>query len=168
MKVSGFTYVRNAIKFDYMVIESIHLIMPNCDEIIVAVGNSDDETLDFFKKNDSLKIKIIETIWDITLSDSDWAIYVKANKVFLKKELPKIQTGMENLLSDTMVVGLLFRYVNYSGDFDYKADLHKMWHHNKWMEKKSKRLTSSITQTLITRFAVRENRQKCWKNEANG
>jgi glycosyltransferase involved in cell wall biosynthesis len=45
MKVSGFTIVRNAIKYDYPIIEAITSILPICDEVIVAVGNSDDDTL---------------------------------------------------------------------------------------------------------------------------
>jgi hypothetical protein len=45
MKVSGFTFVRNAIKFDYPIVEAITSILPVCDEMIVAVGNSDDDTL---------------------------------------------------------------------------------------------------------------------------
>ena len=46
MKVSGFTFVRNAIKYDYPIVEAIQSILPLCDEVIVAVGNSDDGTLD--------------------------------------------------------------------------------------------------------------------------
>ena len=45
MKVTGFTIIRNALKFDYPVVEAITSILPLCDEFIVAVGNSEDETL---------------------------------------------------------------------------------------------------------------------------
>ena len=60
MKVAGFTIIRNAIKFDYPVVEAITSILPICDEFVVAVGNSDDETLQLIKQIDSPKIKIFE------------------------------------------------------------------------------------------------------------
>ena len=45
MKISGFTIVRNAVKYNYPAVESILSILPLCDEFIVNVGDSDDETL---------------------------------------------------------------------------------------------------------------------------
>ena len=45
MKVSGFTFIRNAIKYDYPIVEAIQSILPLCDEVVVAVGNSEDDTL---------------------------------------------------------------------------------------------------------------------------
>ena len=38
MKVSGFTFIRNAIKLDYPIVEAIQSILPLCDEVIVAVA----------------------------------------------------------------------------------------------------------------------------------
>ena len=64
MKLSAFTFVRNAVKYDYPVLESIKSILPVVDEFIVAVGNSEDDTLALIKSIDSPKIKIIETVWD--------------------------------------------------------------------------------------------------------
>ncbi|MBM3912615.1 MAG: glycosyltransferase family 2 protein, partial [Sphingomonadales bacterium] len=45
MKVSGFTFIRNAVLLDYPILEAIRSILPLCDEIVVAVGKSEDETL---------------------------------------------------------------------------------------------------------------------------
>ncbi|MCS7085789.1 MAG: glycosyltransferase family 2 protein, partial [Bacteroidia bacterium] len=42
MTVGGFTIVRNAVKYDYPFIEAIRSILPICDQMIVAVGDSDD------------------------------------------------------------------------------------------------------------------------------
>ena len=44
MKVCGFTFIRNAIRFDYPIVEAITSVLPMCDEFIVLVGNSDDNT----------------------------------------------------------------------------------------------------------------------------
>ena len=45
MKVCGFTIIRNAIKYGYPVAESIRSILPICDKVVVAVGESEDDTL---------------------------------------------------------------------------------------------------------------------------
>ena len=62
MKVSGFSFIRNAIKYDYPVVEALTSILPLCDEVVVAVGKSDDETLALVKNIHPSKIKIIETV----------------------------------------------------------------------------------------------------------
>ena len=45
MKIAGFTFIRNAVKNDYAIVEAITSILPICDEFVVAVGKSDDDTL---------------------------------------------------------------------------------------------------------------------------
>jgi hypothetical protein len=35
MKVCGFTIIRNAIKYDYPVVEAIQSVLPLCDKFIV-------------------------------------------------------------------------------------------------------------------------------------
>lgn len=144
MKVSGFTFVRNAVKYDYPITEAIRSIMPVCDEIIVAVGNSDDDTYGLIKSINSEKVKIIETIWDDNLreggqvlavetnkaldaisKDSDWAFYIQADEVFSEKDLGAIKSTMEKYKDDKQVEGLLFKHINFFGSYDYIADSHK-------------------------------------------
>jgi len=57
MFVSGFTFVRNAIKFDYPIVESITSILDLCDEVVVMVGNSEDSTRELIQNINSDKIK---------------------------------------------------------------------------------------------------------------
>jgi len=59
MKISGFSFIRNAIKFDYPIRESILSILPLVDEYVIAVGNSDDDTRKLVSdiKSDKIKIK---------------------------------------------------------------------------------------------------------------
>ena len=52
MKVTGFTFIRNAVKYDYPVVEAIKSILPICDDFVVAVGNSVDNTLDLIRNID--------------------------------------------------------------------------------------------------------------------
>ncbi len=66
MMISGFTIVRNAVKFHYPIVESITSILPICDEFVVNVGDSDDGTLELIRSINSPKIRIIQTQWDMT------------------------------------------------------------------------------------------------------
>ena len=58
MKVCGFTFIRNAVRFDYPIVEAITSVLPMCDEFIVLVGNSDDNTRNLIERIGSDKIKI--------------------------------------------------------------------------------------------------------------
>jgi hypothetical protein len=148
MKVSGFTFVRNAVKFDYPIVESILSILPICDEMIVAVGNSEDETLQLIQAIDSPKIKIIETIWDERLKeggkvlaietdkafaaispDSDWAFYLQGDEVVHEKYLPIIQKEMLDNIDQEKVEGLLLKYIHFYGSYQYVADS-RQWYRN--------------------------------------
>jgi hypothetical protein len=138
MKVSGFTFVRNAIKFDYPIVEAISSILPLCDELVVAVGNSDDDTLALIKSIPSTKIRIIETIWDDSLriggrvlaaetdkafkaiaSDSDWAFYIQGDEILHEKYISVVKEAMELYKDDVLVDGLLFNYKHFYGSYDY-------------------------------------------------
>ena len=138
MKVSGFTFIRNAVKNDYPVAEAITSILSLCDEFIVALGNSDDQTEDLIKAINSPKIKIINTIWDDSLraggavfaaqtdiafnaisTDSDWAFYIQGDECVHEDYLPVIKKEMENNLADPGIEGLLFKYLHFYGSYDY-------------------------------------------------
>ena len=137
MKVSGFTVIRNAIKYDYPIVEAILSILPLCDEVVVAVGNSDDNTLELIQNIDP-KIRIIETIWDDSLreggrvlavetdkayaaisADSDWAFYIQGDEVIHEKYHPVILAAMQKYKGDLKVEGLLFNYKHFYGSYDY-------------------------------------------------
>lgn len=137
MKVSGFTFIRNAIKYDYPIVEAIQSILPLCDEVVVAVGNSEDETLALIQNIDP-KIRVIETIWDDNLreggrtlaletdkayaaisEDSDWAFYIQGDEVLHERYLPVIKEAMLAYKDDQKVDGLLFNYKHFYGSYDY-------------------------------------------------
>src|SRR5271165_1640619 len=109
MKISGFTIVRNAVKFSYPVLESIRSILPICDEFIVNVGDSDDGTLELIASINSPKIRIIQSQWDMTQGSSvlslqtnralkectgDWAFYLQSDEVIHESDLWKLKFWM--------------------------------------------------------------------------
>jgi len=112
MKVSGFTIVRNGIKYFYPFREAILSILPICDELIVNVGNSEDNTLEVIKSIDSNKIKILNRTWDMSLRDGgkvlsiesnaalvkcsgDWCFYIQADEVLHEDNIHEIKAAMQ-------------------------------------------------------------------------
>lgn len=140
MFVSGFTIIRNAIQYDYPVLESIQSILPICDEVIVLVGESSDETLSLIQSIQSDKIKIHHSVWDDSLREggrvlavetdkamdlinpkADWCFYIQADEVFPEKDIKALQLSMKLNLNNAKVEGLLFEYVHFFGSYSFIA-----------------------------------------------
>jgi hypothetical protein len=141
MKIAGFTIVRNAVKYDYPIVEAITSVLPLCDEFIVAVGSGEDNTLDLIQAINSPKIRIIHTIWDDTLReggrvlavetdkafqavspDVDWCFYIQADEVVHEKYYDTIRKAMAKYKDDMAVNGLLFHYTHFYGSYDYVGE----------------------------------------------
>ena len=148
MKVSGFSFIKDALKYDYPVVEAITSILPICDEFVVAVGQSTDETLNLIQQIDKKKIKIIETKWDESLreggrvlavetdkalaqiaEDSDWAFYIQGDEVVHEKYLDTIYQSMLRYKDDFKVDGLLFNYLHFYGSYDYVGSSSNWYSH---------------------------------------
>ncbi|MEI6764830.1 MAG: glycosyltransferase family 2 protein [Bacteroidota bacterium] len=161
MKVSGFTFIRNAVKFDYPVTEAIRSVLPLCDEFVVALGNSEDETRELILSIGSPKIRIIDTVWDDSLreggrvlaaetdkafaaisSDSDWAVYIQGDEVIHEKYHPAILTAMQQWKDNPKVEGLLLRYLHFYGSYDYTGDSRKWYRREIRVVRNSKKVTS--------------------------
>ena len=69
MKVSGFTFLRNGTILGYPYIESLKSLLAVCDEVIVALGNSDDDTLAQVQALNDPKLRIIQTMWNENMQD---------------------------------------------------------------------------------------------------
>lgn len=141
MFVSGFTIARNVVKADYPLREAVFSILPLCDEMVIAVGKSDDATLGFVKSFDSPKIRIIETVWDDSLREggkvlavetdkafdavspqADWCFYIQADECLHEQYLETVREAMIDYKEDKQVDGLLFNYRHFYGSYDYLAD----------------------------------------------
>jgi hypothetical protein len=91
MFVSGFTFIRNAEKFDYPIQEAIRSVLPLCDELVVAVGSSEDHTRALIEGMAEPKIRIIDTIWDDSLREGGRVLAEETNKALAAISLR--QTG---------------------------------------------------------------------------
>ena len=142
MKISGFTIARNAIKYNYPIIESIHSILPICDEFIVNVGNSEDKTLELVESIRSPKIRIIQNTWDMSQGKEvlsyqtnlalkeckgDWAFYLQSDEVIHEDDLPHLKRHMQASLQDKNIEALRLSWFHFYGSyFRYRID--KGWY----------------------------------------
>jgi hypothetical protein len=141
MKIAGFTFIRNAVKFDYPIKEAITSILPICDEFIVALGNSEDETEALINSIGSDKIKIVHTVWDESMreggkvlaletdkamdaisKDVDWCFYIQGDEVMHEQYLSVVKSAMKEHLEDKKVDGLVFNYEHFYGSYQYVGD----------------------------------------------
>ena len=131
MKVSGFTIIRNGIYYAYPFQEAILSILPLCDEMIINVGNSEDETLAVVKsmydkyKN---KIRILESEWNMNLKDGlvlstetnkalkeckgDWCFYIQSDEVLHERYYDTVKKEMNDKIYDnTLFAASFFLFV---------------------------------------------------------
>lgn len=138
MSTCGFTFIRNALRYDYPVVEAISSVLPLCDEFVVAVGRSDDDTLDLVRSIGDPRLKIIETVWDDALRSGGrvlaaetqkafaaiprhhtWAFYIQADECLHEHDYPNIREALDHWAGDPDTEGLLFKYRHFYGSYDY-------------------------------------------------
>jgi glycosyltransferase involved in cell wall biosynthesis len=134
MRISGCTFVRNGFLLGYPVKESLYSLLAICDEVVIAIGNSEDDTLTYVQSLQDPRIKIIETVWDDTLREGgailaqqtnialeqctgDWVIYLQADEVLHEKDITSLKTAMSIANARPEIEGLLFDYFHFFGDY---------------------------------------------------
>ncbi|MSQ79422.1 MAG: glycosyltransferase family 2 protein [Flavobacteriaceae bacterium] len=142
MKVSGFTFIRNSIKYDYPIVEAIQSVLPLVDEFVLALGKSDDGTGDMIRqKVQSDKLRILDTVWDESLrqggrvlavetdkalaalnAESTWCIYLQGDECLHEKDHQNIQAAMQKWKDNKEVEALWFDWLHFCGTYDYVAD----------------------------------------------
>ena len=146
MKVTGFSFIKNAVICDYPIVEAIRSILPLCDEVVVAVGKSDDDTLNLVRSIHPSKIRILETVWDERIREggrtfametdkafqaipdnSDWAFCIQADEIVHEDSLDRISQSMTRWKDDKQVDGLLLDFTHFYGSYQYVADSYG-WH----------------------------------------
>jgi glycosyltransferase involved in cell wall biosynthesis len=134
MKVSGFSIIRDGVRFGYPFVESIRSVLPLVDEFVLAVGKSSDETLQRARAIDSPKLRIVETVWDEQLRrggqvmaqqtnlaldecTGDWCFYIQADEVIHEADHARIRAAMQRHLNNRQIEGLSFRYRHFYGSY---------------------------------------------------
>ena len=135
MKVSGFSFIRNGVLLGYPFVASIKSILPIVDEFVIAVGESDDDTLSRVRAIDidNDKIRIIETRWNERMlrrgfvygqqkmiaqysCTGDWAFYLEGDEIVHEEDLETIHGAMLKHLDNPDVEALYFDYYHFLRD----------------------------------------------------
>lgn len=134
--LSGFTMIRNGMKLDFPFIESLKSLLPVVDELVVVVGEGQDDTLAQIQAlaRTEAKLKVFESKWDETLRreglilsqqtnlamekcQGKWGFYLQADEVLHEEDYAMIRESLAAADKDPEVEGLLFDYVHFYGDF---------------------------------------------------
>ncbi len=132
MKISGFTFLRNAVLNGYPFEESINSLLPLVDDYVVAVGEGDDDTLERVRSIGDPRIRVIETRWNESMQDrgfvygqqkmiaqyqcsGDWAFYLEGDEVLHESELDSIYDSMAQNVQDERVEALYFDFFHFYG-----------------------------------------------------
>jgi hypothetical protein len=146
MKLSGFSFARNADTFYYPIAESIRSVLPVCDEFVIAIGKGDpgDRTRELVAAIGDPRIRIIDTEWSqretlrsriysqqtnlaLGACTGDWCLYIQADEVVHEQYLPAIRARCEQLAGDREVEALLFRFRHFWGDYRHYLVSHKWY-----------------------------------------
>ena len=144
MRLSGFSFVRNAVDLYYPVAESIRSALPICDEFVVAAGDSSDGTTALLRGIGDPKLQIIETVWDqqqfvrgasnavqtniaLNACTGDWAFYLQADEVVHEDDLGPLVERLRAYRDDPRVDGLVFEYLHFYADYDHFQTSHNWY-----------------------------------------
>jgi len=134
--LSGFTIVRNAVKLDFPIVPAIRSVLEVCDEVVVNVGKSEDETRDLVTSIRDPRIRILDTEWDFTKKNimlsietqramdacrGAWGIYIQADEVLHETGARILKEKVAEWDGDARVEGLLVKYQHFYGGFDQVA-----------------------------------------------
>jgi len=134
MKVSGFMFIRNAVQYDYPVLESIQSVLPLCDEFIINECSSYDDTLKLLATLNDPKIRIIHSDWDLSGKRScnnfsthtnraldectgDWRIYMQADEVWHEKDHNLIRSTMDRYVDDVRIKAIALNWKHFWGGY---------------------------------------------------
>jgi hypothetical protein len=131
--LSGFTIVRNAVKLDFPIVPAIRSVLEVCDEVVVNVGKSEDETRDLVASIADPRVRILDTDWDFTKKNimlsietqrameacrGTWGIYIQADEVLHERGAHILKQKVAEWDRDKRVEGLLVQYLHFYGGFD--------------------------------------------------
>jgi hypothetical protein len=148
MKISGFTFLRNAHKLYYPIKESILSILDLVDEFVIALGEGDDDdtSLEIIQNINSSKIKIVYTKWDLEKYQNgseyahqtdiakenctgDWLFYLQGDEVIHENDLTEIKTVCQKYWKNPKIEGFVFNYLHFFGDYNHYFSDH-CWYKN--------------------------------------
>jgi hypothetical protein len=141
IKRSGFTIIKNAVKYDFPFFEAVESVLPLVDEFVISVGQSEDTTAEEINKwlknlsdPDREKIVLFNTTWDDSIKDgrvlsietnkalekcraTEWLIYIQADECLHENDRELIEYAMNKYNSDSQVEALALSYLHFYGNY---------------------------------------------------
>ncbi|MFL5264670.1 MAG: hypothetical protein ACJ79L_19900 [Anaeromyxobacteraceae bacterium] len=144
MRVSGFTFVRDAVRLRYPVVPAIRSILPLVDELVVNVGVCADGTLDLVRSIADPRLVVFESRWDeanlvrgrvlaeqtdlaLARCTGDVCLYVQGDEALHEDDHDAVRAALHRLHDDPRVEGLLFDYVHFYGSF-HTVGVSRRWY----------------------------------------
>lgn len=145
--ISGFTFVRDAVRLDYPVGEAIRSILPIVDEFVVNLGDCSDDTEKVILALGDPKVRIIHTPWNpdrfvrgATNADQtnialdhcrgEWCFYLQADEVVHEQDHHRILETVRRCRNRPEVDGILFSYNHFWGDYSRVQRSHCWYRHD--------------------------------------
>ncbi len=119
-------------------------MLPLVDELILNIGEGDDDTWNLVESMREPKIRAFRSWWDPNLRvggqllaqqtnlaldrcEGDWGIYLQADEVLHEKDYPLIRQAMERHRNDS-TEAIRFRYHHFYGSFQTIQDYPRTWY----------------------------------------
>jgi len=140
--LSGFTLVRNAVQLNFPIVAAIASVLEVCDEVVVNVGRSDDETRPLVAGVRDSRVRIVDSEWDLSKGDDmlaletqramdacrgSWGIYIQADEVLHERGAHILRQKVAEWDRDEQVEGMLVDYLHFYGGFDRVAT-NRQWY----------------------------------------
>lgn len=134
--LSGFSLVKNATVYDLPIEACLRSALRVCDEVVVNVGRSEDDTIERVRSVDHPDLRVLRTEWPdprgtglrelsaetnraLDACRHDWALYLQADEVLHEDDEPVVRRALARADDDARVEGLLFDYLHFHGSPDW-------------------------------------------------
>jgi len=176
--ISGFSIIRNATLLDFPLEASIASVLPGVDELVIAVGRSEDDTLERVRAIGDPRIRILETEWDLSLGSAvlaaetnramaacrfPWGIYIQADEVLEDGGAERLRERIHQVDHRARVEGLVVDYVHFYGSFDV-VGIGRRWYHREVRAIRLNRDIRSFRDAQGFRVGPGERRVRCHRS----
>lgn len=138
IRLSGFTFLRDAERLGYPFEQSIRSVLPICDEFVIALGQGSDRTRERLLAMNEPKLRIIDTVWNESMRsrgfvygqqkmighfccNGQWAFYLEGDEIVHEKDLAAISQALDHYTDDPQVEAFAFHYHHFFGSSQWLA-----------------------------------------------
>jgi glycosyltransferase involved in cell wall biosynthesis len=160
--ISGFSLVRNGEKLGYPYLEALRSLAPLVDELVVAVGDSEDATLQrlgALRDEIPCPLVLFDSPWDpkalkggfelarqtnlaLDRCRHEVCLYIQADEVLHEDDAPVFLRDLERFANDPEADALAFQWVHFYGNFNTIVESRKWYRREIRAIKRSRKLRS--------------------------